>query len=138
LPASRCRSAVAEVPSDGASARRKGGLKPVREGVGRIDVELPRVPGERRRRVSRTIVGSREEAAAAKTVSASGLSTHSMPQWTLSKRSQLRRLGKNLTFKSIKVHVDEIHGENTSVPRGVDGDRHDGLLFGACPAGPRL
>jgi integrase len=39
-------------------------LKPVRDGVWRVDVELPREPGERRRRVSRSVFGTREDAEA--------------------------------------------------------------------------
>ena len=53
---------MAVTPDRAVSARRKGGLKLVRDGVWRIDVELPRVPGERRRRVSRTIFGIQEDA----------------------------------------------------------------------------
>ena len=43
-------------------SRGSGGLKPVREGVWRIDVEEARAPGEPRRRVSRTIRGSKTDA----------------------------------------------------------------------------
>ena len=45
------------------SSRRKGGLKAVRSGVWRVDVELPAVAGARRR-VSRTVAGTREDAEA--------------------------------------------------------------------------
>ena len=44
------------------SSRRQGGLKPIREGFWRVDVELPRSPSEPRRRVSRTVEGTRAEA----------------------------------------------------------------------------
>ncbi len=43
-------------------ARRVGGLKAIREGVWRVDVELPRNLSEPRRRVSKTVKGSFEEA----------------------------------------------------------------------------
>jgi integrase len=48
-----------------AKNRRTGGLKPLREGVWRVDLELPRAPDEPRRRVSRTVEGSKEDAEAA-------------------------------------------------------------------------
>lgn len=38
--------------------RGTGGIKPVREGVWRVDVELPREPGSPRRRRSRLVHGS--------------------------------------------------------------------------------
>ena len=50
------------VPDQGLDARRRGGVKVVRDGVWRVDVELPRVDGEPRRRVSRTVVGTIEDA----------------------------------------------------------------------------
>ena len=46
----------------GKATRRAGGLKAVREGVWRVDVELPRVEGGARRRLSHTVSGSREDA----------------------------------------------------------------------------
>ena len=49
-------------PGTSADGRRRGGVKPVREGVWRVDVELPRVEGEPRRRVSKTIAGSLADA----------------------------------------------------------------------------
>ncbi|MFN0028666.1 MAG: hypothetical protein ACKV2O_16020 [Acidimicrobiales bacterium] len=45
--------------------RRQGGKKPVRPGVWRVDAELPRSPGAPRRRISRTVSGSEEDAEAA-------------------------------------------------------------------------
>ena len=42
--------------------RGRGGLKQVREGVWRVDVELPRDPGGGRRRVSKTVIGRRGDA----------------------------------------------------------------------------
>jgi integrase len=42
--------------------RRSGGLRAVRPGVWRVDVELPREHGEPRRRVSRTVEGSQADA----------------------------------------------------------------------------
>jgi integrase len=45
--------------------RGAGGLKVAREGVWRVDVELPRKPGEPRRRVSRTVEGTEADAEAA-------------------------------------------------------------------------
>jgi integrase len=50
---------------DALPSRRTGGLKRVRDGVWRIDVELPREPGEARRRVSRTVAGTKDVAEAA-------------------------------------------------------------------------
>ena len=47
------------------SGRQRGGLKAVRPGVWLIDVELPSVGNERRRRVSRTLACSEAEARAA-------------------------------------------------------------------------
>lgn len=47
------------------SGRSRGGLKAVRPGVWRIDAELPRVGSEPRRRVSRTVTGSEDDARAA-------------------------------------------------------------------------
>ena len=47
------------------AGRQKGGLRAVRPGVWLIDVELPRVGNERRRRVSRTLACSEAEARAA-------------------------------------------------------------------------
>lgn len=46
-------------------ARRTGGIKSVRDGVWRVDTELPRTAPESRRRVSQTVVGSRDDAEAA-------------------------------------------------------------------------
>ena len=51
-----------ELASEEDSLRRQGGLKPIREGFWRVDVELPRSPSEPRRRVSRTVEGTRAEA----------------------------------------------------------------------------
>lgn len=53
---------MAVVPETGNDPRRRGGLKVVRDGVWRVDVELPRVEGEPRRRVSRTVSGSIDDA----------------------------------------------------------------------------
>lgn len=47
-----------------AKNRRSGGLKLLREGVWRVDVELPRKSNEPRRRVSRTVEGTKEDAEA--------------------------------------------------------------------------
>jgi hypothetical protein len=49
-------------PELGKGVRRGGGLKATRDGVWRVDVELPRVEGEARRRVSRSVVGSLQDA----------------------------------------------------------------------------
>jgi len=51
--------------ADAEGGRRKGGVKAVREGVWRVDVELPREAGEPRRRVSKTVKGSEQDAEAA-------------------------------------------------------------------------
>jgi hypothetical protein len=42
--------------------RGAGGITPVRAGVWRVDIEVPRQPGEPRRRISQTVYGSRTEA----------------------------------------------------------------------------
>ena len=51
--------------ADAEGGRRRGGVKAVREGVWRVDVELPRQAGEPRRRVSKTVKGSEQDAEAA-------------------------------------------------------------------------
>jgi integrase len=43
-------------------ARRIGGVKAIRDGVWRVDVEVPRLSGGPRRRRSRTVAGTREDA----------------------------------------------------------------------------
>ena len=48
-----------------ADRRRRGGVRAVRAGVWRVDVELPRKAGEPRRRVSRTVEGTEAEAESA-------------------------------------------------------------------------
>ena len=58
----RYRPSIAVEPYESPGTRRNGGLKSVRDGVWRVDVELPRARGERRRRVSRTVYGSQAEA----------------------------------------------------------------------------
>ena len=42
--------------------RRRGGIKAIRPGFWRVDVELPRTPGAPRRRISRTVAGSEADA----------------------------------------------------------------------------
>jgi integrase len=126
---------VADVPSDGASARRKGGLKPVREGVWRIDVELPRAPGERRRRVSRTIVGSQDEAGAAledlvgrvhelapKAPPAKRTSTGAKARRT-QRSGAITRLGIDRWLVGVEGPPDAVSGQRRRYTRTVRGDR---------------
>jgi integrase len=53
---------VDEKPHKDEKARRTGGVKAIRDGVWRVDVEVPRLPGEPRRRRSKTVAGTREDA----------------------------------------------------------------------------
>jgi hypothetical protein len=60
------RSTTGDQGLAGGDGRRRergaGGITPVRAGVWRVDTEVPRQPGERRRRISQTVYGSRTEA----------------------------------------------------------------------------
>src|SRR4051794_7471399 len=56
---------MAETAEQADVGRRVGGVRLVREGVWRVDVELPRKAGEPRRRLSRTVEGTAEVAEAA-------------------------------------------------------------------------
>lgn len=61
----RYRFGVAGVPAEEIRGRRGGGIKLVRPGVWRVDIELPREKSDPRRRVSKQVAGTREEAEAA-------------------------------------------------------------------------
>jgi len=53
---------MAEHPAQQERARRSGGVKVVREGVWRVDVEVPHAHGQPRRRRSRTVIGTLADA----------------------------------------------------------------------------
>jgi hypothetical protein len=48
--------------ADAEDRRRRGGVREIRQGVWRVDVEAPRKRGEPRRRISRTVAGSEDDA----------------------------------------------------------------------------
>jgi integrase len=126
---------VAVVPGDRASARRKGGLKPVRDGVWRIDVELPRVPGEPRRRVSRTIFGSQDDAEFALddlTGRVDELAATAQPAKRTSSGAKTRRtrrsgaitrLGIDRWLVGVEGPPDPVTGQRRRHTRAVRGDR---------------
>lgn len=89
---------MAEVPEGKNPGRRPGGIKVVRPGVWRVDVELPREKTGRRRRVSRTVVGTLEEAEAAldalaKRVESNEAKTTSRPKSPQGRNARPRRSG---------------------------------------------
>ena len=110
--------------------RRTGGVKPVRDGVWRIDAELPRVGAEPRRRVSQTVVGTPADAEAAlehliAKVSSSeprrSRSTRGGSKERPKRAGSLAMLGPDRWLVGIEGKADPVTGQrrrNTQVVRG--------------------
>ena len=114
--------------------RRVGGIKVVRDGVYRVDVEAPRTPGEPRRRLSRTVEGTivdaeralirlQSDAVSTETTKGSA-ATGARPRrkrgsGTVSKR------GHDVWFVQFEGPPDSITGVRRRHSRTVHGDRGD-------------
>ena len=123
-----------ETPHVSDSSRRQGGLKPIREGFWRVDVELPRSPSEPRRRVSRTVEGTRAEAEVVldeltRSV-AGGVLPAARPakrQGTVKARSRrsgaITQLGHDRWLVGVEGPVDPVTGQRRRYTKTVRGSR---------------
>lgn len=127
---------MVESAADGPQKRRSGGIKAVREGVWRIDVECPREPGAPRRRVSRTIVGSladAEEALVAlrRTVADPTADAENngggkrQRTWRSRGAGTVTRRGEGRWFVQFDGEPDPVTGERRRHSRTVHGSRAD-------------
>ncbi len=116
-------------------SRRLGGLKAVRPGVWRVEVELPRQPGVRRRRVSRTIEGSALDGEAALAALRHELETGgpaskraARPSGRQGRRRQkgsggITSRGHDRWLVSLEGPADPVSGERQRITKVVHGDR---------------
>jgi len=121
----------------GKASRRVGGLKAVREGVWRVDVELPRVEGGARRRVSRTVSGSREDAQAAleelsRQVSTEGEERPRARRSSGSSRAARPRSSGGITSLGPDRWLVGVEGERDPLSVATIYIDHPGGLCGAC------
>jgi integrase len=114
--------------------RNSGGLKVVRPGVWRVDTEMPRLAGESRRRVSRTVNGTEADArvALASLVEAvrSGAATSSDRKTRRSSTSPRKRgsgsiqaLGPNRWIVGVEGGPDPVSGERRRYTKVVRGSK---------------
>jgi integrase len=115
-------------------SRRQGGVKTVRPGVWRVDVELPRLSGEPRRRVSRTVVGSQQEAEQALSDLRSEVTNTERPKRSghtlrVAARQRgsggLRRINGHTWKVSVEASRDPVTGRRRRQNQTVHGSRAD-------------
>jgi hypothetical protein len=109
-----------------------GGLSPVRDGVWRFDVELPRTGDERRRRVSRTVVGTLDEAEAvlkelsgkaAEIADARPVRRGPKPRRRAKRSAAISEIGHHRWWVRIQAPADPLTGERRRSTRTVRGSR---------------
>jgi integrase len=123
---------VAEAPENSPAGRRHGGLKEIRAGVWRVDAELPKVDGARRR-VSQTVRGSRDDAEAALSLLLSRVETGKPPvARTKAGRARRSRRSGAITLLApdrwligVEGEPDPITGQRRRHTRVVHGSRED-------------
>ena len=125
---------MAESPAGARSSRSFGGLKPVRDGVWRVDAELPHRANEPRRRVSRTVVGTEAEARAALAELLDGVRRGSLPERAAKTRrpsnasrkrgsGSVHALGPDRWLIGVEGPPDAVSGERRRYTKVVRGQR---------------
>lgn len=117
----------------GTFERRQGGLKLIRTGFWRVDVELPRNPSEPRRRVSRTVAGTRSEAEVVLSeltqLVAGGAPASPRPKREGKAKARSRRsggitqLGHDRWLVGVEGPVDSVTGQRRRYTKTVRGSR---------------
>jgi integrase len=121
---------VADAVQESAGGRRRGGLREIRAGVWRIDTELPAVD-DARRRVSRTIKGSRDAAEAALSELIARVADSKPPvartKSGLPRRAKwsgaITRLAADRWLIGVEGEPDPVTGQRRRHTRVVNGDR---------------
>lgn len=123
---------MAEDLEESAGVRRRGGLKELRVGVWRVDAELPKVDGARRR-VSQTVRGTREDAEVALSLLLSRVE-RGKPPAARTKAGRARRsrrsgaitlLAPDRWLIGIEGEPDPVNGQRRRHTRVVHGSRED-------------
>lgn len=126
---------VADPPSELTGVRRRGGLREIRAGVWRIDTELPRSNGARRR-VSQTISGTKDDAEAALIDLMARVAESKAPvartksgQKRRAKRSgAITRLAPDRWLIGVEGEPDPVTGQRRRHTRVVHGDREQAAV----------